>query len=308
MTTTTPTSDGAALLAAIVAQPGEDTPRLAYADWLAENPEQVPCFVCHGAGTLRSGYVKCDARGIHDTRREETCLNCAGTGTVLDTAAQDRAEFIRSQVELQNCPTTHGADTDYGIRWAKLRVKESALLTAHPEWKPVCPNPECVRGSVPGPDFAQYGDTVPCEVCQGTGRCPCKFRRGFVASVRAPTLASVMRHFPELDDEGDTWQRTEWAARLVREHPVERVYCVDRMPVGPLDFRGEQVWVWNDWEGVQQQNGIPIPILLLLKGGEIYARSLSGEPRSVMYRSQDAAQDALATAIAEWLRRKIVSK
>src|SRR5262245_28444157 len=41
------TTDGSALLAAILAHPDEDTPRLVYADWLdeqaAERSEPVPC-------------------------------------------------------------------------------------------------------------------------------------------------------------------------------------------------------------------------------------------------------------------------
>jgi uncharacterized protein (TIGR02996 family) len=34
-------SDEAALLNAIIGQPGEDTPRLAYADWLEENEAPI---------------------------------------------------------------------------------------------------------------------------------------------------------------------------------------------------------------------------------------------------------------------------
>jgi hypothetical protein len=34
------------------------------------------CVLCRGTGTLREGYVKCDVRGVHDTRRERPCVWC----------------------------------------------------------------------------------------------------------------------------------------------------------------------------------------------------------------------------------------
>lgn len=43
-------SDGDALHRAILMRPAEDTPRLAYADWLQENEQSVPCEVCVRTG------------------------------------------------------------------------------------------------------------------------------------------------------------------------------------------------------------------------------------------------------------------
>lgn len=88
--------------AAICGQPDEDTPRLAYADWLDENPE-VTCPNCKGKGRF-------SFRGAEFGYQVENCRDCGGndeqcgTGTVVDPARAARAEFIRIGVELAKLP------------------------------------------------------------------------------------------------------------------------------------------------------------------------------------------------------------
>jgi uncharacterized protein (TIGR02996 family) len=60
-------SDPSALLAAILAHPDEDTPRLAYADWLSEHAEDEP-------DRARAEFIRLQielARGISDARRRK---------------------------------------------------------------------------------------------------------------------------------------------------------------------------------------------------------------------------------------------
>lgn len=98
------TPEERAFLLAIAAEPGEDTPRLAYADWLDEQePARAKCPKCKGEGIYRGlqerphvpnfGWWKCEP--------------CDGTGTTLDTSRRDRAEFIRSQIELAQLGPPH---------------------------------------------------------------------------------------------------------------------------------------------------------------------------------------------------------
>ncbi len=89
--------ENAALLAAIIANPAEDTPRLAYADWLDENGD--------GPGP---------AGACEHTRR--------GTG------AGSGPRFIRLQYEIEKLPPI-------GLKASKAKKEEEALLKKHEkEW------------------------------------------------------------------------------------------------------------------------------------------------------------------------------
>lgn len=86
-------TDRAALVAAICAEPGEDTPRLAYADWLEENGEgdraefvrvqvekaKIPPRP-HGDPAVPFTYI-CERCGeVMDKRRREAIYSCTGCG------------------------------------------------------------------------------------------------------------------------------------------------------------------------------------------------------------------------------------
>lgn len=85
-------NDGDALLAAINANPEEDTPRLMYADWLDGQPGDYPeCWWCDGKGVLP---------GTAGDKHNPTCDTCGGSGRVFDRWRAAWAEFIRVQCEL----------------------------------------------------------------------------------------------------------------------------------------------------------------------------------------------------------------
>jgi uncharacterized protein (TIGR02996 family) len=85
-----------ALVAAVCAEPYDDTPRLVYADWLDE--QDSPTVLC---GRCSSGY------------RISDCPMCGygpdtppGNRTVLDVSRKRRAELIRLQHALPGLPPT----------------------------------------------------------------------------------------------------------------------------------------------------------------------------------------------------------
>jgi uncharacterized protein (TIGR02996 family) len=97
---------------AVAADPDDDTPRLAYADWLDERAAPVKCGVCGGSGykppeppevrerILPGGRVERYAElPPFDFRRPPACPTCGGAGSVPDALAA-RAEFVRVEVEL----------------------------------------------------------------------------------------------------------------------------------------------------------------------------------------------------------------
>lgn len=88
-------SDGPALYRAVIENPREDTPRLALADWLDEQPPRwVKCTECGGSGEFQTG-------GTPSPSWRE-CDKCDPDGEVIDDEPYIRAEFIRLQIKLAN--------------------------------------------------------------------------------------------------------------------------------------------------------------------------------------------------------------
>jgi hypothetical protein len=96
-------TDEAALLAAIAAAPGDDTPRLVYADRLDETAGTVPCQQCKDSG--KEGHVHRHGKHGPGYYPCPVCSDADGypTGRIPDGRAA-RAEFIRVQVELAKPP------------------------------------------------------------------------------------------------------------------------------------------------------------------------------------------------------------
>ncbi len=84
-------TDQSALLAAILAYPEDDTPRLVFADWLDENEASVTCEACGGSGD--------DGGHAWDRGMVGVCNRCNGSGFVSNGYAA-KSEFIRVQCEL----------------------------------------------------------------------------------------------------------------------------------------------------------------------------------------------------------------
>lgn len=123
-------SDEAAFLAAIFAEPDDDTVRLVFADWLEERAGAVACPACSGAG-LRLANVGPDGRWV-------PCPTCRGAEFVPDT----RAEGYRSLARLRRKPHFRGATlhnyphnylygrTDNGIH----HCRDTLLCLLPPDW------------------------------------------------------------------------------------------------------------------------------------------------------------------------------
>lgn len=97
------------LLNAIVANPEDDAPRLAYADWLQENPNLIDCAACAGCG----GYKDVLGKWV-------SCEPCRETGSFDANEAQ--SWIIRHQLEVPDadniCCGIDGAYSEVHSRWA----------------------------------------------------------------------------------------------------------------------------------------------------------------------------------------------
>lgn len=153
-----------AILRAIWDEPAEDTPRLALADFLEQYAGTVPCWPCHGTGTVGPA-PGCPAG---------QCPACKGGGSVPDGSAA-RAEFIRVQCRLAVLESDPRQAQCSAPEWDEFLARERALLELH--WHPwsfpaatYCVNP--------------HGPAVPYPGAVGV-----TFSRGFVSEVRL-SLAS----------------------------------------------------------------------------------------------------------------------
>lgn len=124
-------TDQEALIAAIIANPADDTARLVYADCLDENAgeSEAPCVSCAGTGWDDRGRTKY----VPPVYQCRTCLGEKVTRTSNGYA--ERAEFIRVQVELERTPgctyskPTWNAEHKPGLcPWCDLRRRERELL------------------------------------------------------------------------------------------------------------------------------------------------------------------------------------
>ncbi len=132
-------TDEDALLAAILADPEDDTPRLVFADWLDENEASVTCERCDGTGCTFCGG---EDRDYHSSCNE--CNRCDGSGFVSNGYAA-KADLIRIQCELAK--HWHGVgdcscrqlidkyDCDNCLTWERteeLRDRERELFASLP--------------------------------------------------------------------------------------------------------------------------------------------------------------------------------
>jgi uncharacterized protein (TIGR02996 family) len=128
------TTDELALLAAVLADPGDATPRLVYADWLDEHAGFEECTRCKDRGAVGWDYVN----GMGNPPKVYTCPECTAPGYVPKPDGRAaRAEFIRVQCELEtglNPKMKYLSHTpECQCRWCYLRRREGELFNAH--WK-----------------------------------------------------------------------------------------------------------------------------------------------------------------------------
>ena len=238
--TTTTSRDERALLAAIAATPGEDTPRLAYADYLED--EGAVRVVCHSCLGNRKTYHK-----DHDYGDGEwvDCWTCRGTGTVLDTSRVDRAEFVRVQCELAGWRAADfEAKSLYdGDRMIDLSAREDILLAKHKaawsRWScPVCP-PEGKRH-------------VTCSLCGNSGDLfhgfEVEFRRGFPHRLTAPTFGHWVYEGINEDAPSGGWLPTSRLLACQGRTTVREFTAEDKEPVWWLDGGFTWLFASSGWQ------------------------------------------------------------
>jgi uncharacterized protein (TIGR02996 family) len=118
-------SDEEALLAAIAAHPEEDTPRLAYADWLDENDQPARAEFIRlqiELATLTAGFDSCGPR-FDELHRRERELLAAHRADILGSLGEERAgvryEFDRGFVRRLSLDA--GAFTEHAAAVAALK-------------------------------------------------------------------------------------------------------------------------------------------------------------------------------------------
>lgn len=176
------------LLAEIAANPDDDTLRLAFADYLDEQPAgrmSCPLDFCRGGYWRHSG---------DPNTRPTRCHVCGPDGTVPDTADADRAEFIRVQCELERCRRAeteweekrrsnphmlrYGGNCDCSrllerqrpCPFCVARSRERDLLDTHPEWSRCrCPRCNGRKGRFAKTHGGYEEEWIDCVTCDGTG-------------------------------------------------------------------------------------------------------------------------------------------
>lgn len=322
MTTTT---DDAALLAAIIAHPNEDTPRLMYADWLDENAGSVECFCktgwdqsgCKVCGNTpdENGYLE-HGRGCYVIDEDGggcemvmPCANCNGDLFVSD-GRTERAEFIRLQVALarESDDTAREAMKNRagkiwydGLRERFSDIKGVVFIPSN--YEPAIGIPNSVvntyafvtRGFVSDLYFARMSDVcerarVECKACDGKGYAFTKehsvfYRQGHNICADCQTCRGK-----KTLAEGD-WQFTEAALDLAREHPIQRVWVGDaglQMRVEMIPGRGQYSrHLSRRWS--LEVEFLPQPIATLLGDNA--------------FGDESEALDAVATATAKAMRK-----
>jgi uncharacterized protein (TIGR02996 family) len=193
-------TDSEILLRAALADPADDAPRLAYADWLEENDTEVPCPWCRAAEPRPRVCHRCrvpvrdshehhsgeDYDGTWSCNRVDACPRCDGTGRERGNR-REHAEFIRVQVEL-----------------ARLRGRKDSLgrnvghLNSH-KIGPLMDREQALHTSANlirwGPDSALWAAGLKLPTCSTPEPMPghvwMRFERGFVAEVAMPTATFV---------------------------------------------------------------------------------------------------------------------
>ena len=280
------------LLAAIAADPWDDTARLVYADWLEEHAGTVACPKCEGTGkaTFLRQYKQCPwCRGMRHTRRGTVCRPCRGAGrkidpsyasrcpdcdgraTVLDRQ-RERANFIRVQVGLASLDPRdvcrHGlgrCGPALACPGCDLRRRENALRE------------NCsVAGWLDYHVFNGWTVLVGDEMNRFGGP-SVRWRRGFPAEV-----STSLEHFLS----------SGFAARIGRVYGVTGVVLSDREPY--WHGRG---YCWYDKGRRRPSHNVPESAELPDELLSIVAAALPGETiRFSMFRDAATARESLSRA------------
>lgn len=274
-------------LSRICADPGDDTHRLAFADYLEETAGTVGCPTCKGKKEIRY-RANYDPKGCDfgNDGYIDPCPNCRGedgepTGTVSDGRAE-RAELIRVQCELARDlgPNSEPRGARKAAEWRRreqrvidLRRRERELL-------------ETVTGYPVG--YANEMRWFGINFATALSFRPFKFSRGFVSSVTCTATdwlahADALLWHPEqtvpCEKCGGKWRSPEIDVEVVDRscpgckgkgtvprpcpptaQPITRVvltdltddpdqFCIDHKFA--VTHRDRLVWTSPEWPGVE---------------------------------------------------------
>lgn len=290
--------DETALLAAIVANLEEDTPRLIYADCLQENGDDA-----------RADFIRTQVElaALRDSRPSE-CDEWHNT----------------SESPSHWCPL---CTWDEKVR--PLERRESALLTAHRDKWLVVECPKCAKERFPGyfgndplaDAFATEILERKCKACDGTGdiggltgrlsggfdrmRHEVDWVRGFPHEVGGCRLADVFEQsqvlegFPPADL--IPWQPTSWALRVFRHHPtLRKMPLVDFEPLHHTGLlRSGYSYVGGD-HGPTTPYALP-PILIYVAGWDGSEPTDHSHGYSV-WPTANEVRERVARAVADVIR------
>lgn len=291
---TTSTDDRAAFLRTIVADPEDDTVRLAFADWLDENDDPA-----------RAEFIRVQVE--------------------LARIDHDHAPLSEDGYDDPD-----GADCAICDRLIELRPREDALLTAHrAEW---LNGPACAVCGGRG-KLKQYGafekKTDPaCVACHGAGdagglvrdfyytltagdpthnRRECSrvdFARGFPFRVIVPRLEDAITwervgNADDMSDRRDEYMPTPWLAAVCRHHPVTEIVCLDTVPWEYVEGGTVESYQWWDRPDSDGDNtgNVPVPLFEIMWQEWKGSREGDSEGRWLSWKDRSDAVDALAEAI-----------
>ena len=285
---------GELLLRAVLCDPGDDTARLAYADWLEEQSETLTA-TCPGCGGSLEADAFMHVGPIGKPTQiipigKQPCRTCEDeygdpSGLVrVKNAAHGRAAFIRGMIDLEKCRPDCGVGrvcrgttvlppkvTCAGVRDRVTELFDSNLC----RWESGVVIPDCAyrlpwRGT---------GDTAPVMAI---------FRRGFVDEVRLNAAA-----FTE-----------DFARELFSRHPVTRVVLTDREP-DPYTRRNDPDRVvsfdWWDWDDDgDEPDRLPSPLFRVMC--ELFPQHHPHLDEWCEFPTRAAAVDALSATCVNWGR------
>lgn len=311
------TTDELALLAAISAQPDEDTPRLMYADVLEDtdparaelirvqcelarldhnhaplsedgydDPDGAGCAICDRLGVLRVREDALLAANETRWRKGPACVACDGDGK----------EHLGSNVRTQReCPGCHGSGDAGGLMQKDEPIgacRDDAGATYYPpaSWThTVTYHRGMVRVKCRAEDVWEQV-TSPCGICRYD---PLYIRGDNVCPACQNTRVGKQK-----------WQPTAWATAVCRSHPdVIELWVSDREPTESRWQHTTHEWGFvgdKNRRGIDDRHVVPQPIFDALP----IESSESRRETWMWYVSKERAMTILSRTIVQWIRER----